>query len=396
MRRVTTQPRPNWQRTVESQGLYYHSVPNFQPVDDPVAAPLAEGSRPYWDESAFYQFERAEIDEIEKCTYALNECCLQAVEHVIADNLFHHLGVPASHVAWIVRSWERDEHTIYGRFDLAYDGTCPPKLLEYNADTPTGLLEAAVIQWYWLKDCQPDGDQFNSLHERLVEIFKILRPIQPGRFHFAALAQNLEDFMTVNYLRDCAMQAGWDTQYIHVEDIGWHAGRKMFVDRAEQPIRTCFKLYPWEWMVKEEFGQNLLADSCAWFEPPWKMLLSNKAMLVILRRLFPDNPYILDASFDPLPTGEYVAKPIHGREGNNIQIVHAGEVICETTGPYTGPRIYQQLEPLPSFDGNYPVLGSWLVNGYACGLGVREDAGPITRNTSRFVPHVSGKQSNSR
>ena len=52
---------------------------------------------------------------------------------------------------------------------------------------------------------------------------------------------------------------------------------------------------------------------------------------------------------------------------------------------------YQAVQPLPCFDGNYPVVGSWLVNGYACGVGVREDHGPITQNTSRFVPHVFSK-----
>jgi glutathionylspermidine synthase len=36
---------------------------------------------------------------------------------------------------------------LYGRFDLAYRGDGPPKLLEYNADTPTALFEAAVVQW---------------------------------------------------------------------------------------------------------------------------------------------------------------------------------------------------------------------------------------------------------
>ncbi len=34
------------------------------------------------------------------------------------------------------------------------------------------------------------------------------------------------------------------------------------------------------------------------------------------------------------------------------------------------------------------VIGSWLVNGYACGIGIREDTSPITGNTSRFVPHL--------
>jgi glutathionylspermidine synthase len=43
---------------------------------------------------------------------------------------------------------------------------------------------------------------------------------------------------------------------------------------------------------------------------------------------------------------------------------------------------------VPNFAGNHPVVGSWMVNGYACGIGVREDTKLVTGNTSRFVPHV--------
>src|SRR5207248_5991552 len=55
---------------------------------------------------------------------------------------------------------------------LAYNGSGPPKLLEYNADTPTSVLEAAVIQWFWMKDVFPRMDQFNTIHERLIEAWK--------------------------------------------------------------------------------------------------------------------------------------------------------------------------------------------------------------------------------
>jgi glutathionylspermidine synthase len=388
MKRRTIEPRPDWQKKVESQGMYYHSLPSHQPVDDPASNPITAGSTPYWDESAYYEFSAREIDDLEKCTYALNECCLKLVDHIIRKNLFEQVGVPPSHIDWVKRSWERDEHTILGRFDLAYDGKSPPKLLEYNADTPTGLLEAAVIQWFWLKDCQPRLDQFNTLHERLLEVFRLLAAAHPGRYYFTAVAGHLEDFMTVSYLRDCAMQTGLDTAYVNVEDIGWHP-RRQFTDLKEQPIRNCVKLYPWEWMVRERFAQQLLLDTCNWLEPPWKMLLSNKAMLVLLYELFPESPYILRASFDPLDEGTgYVEKPIHGREGNNVHLVRGGWTELETDGPYDGPTIFQELKLLPEHDGNFPVIGSWMVNGYACGIGIREDKSLITQNTSRFVPHV--------
>lgn len=370
MQRVLSSPRPDWVKTVESQGLHFHTL------DD----------EPYWDESVSYRFSAGEIDAIEKATYALNDMTLAAVDHVIESNLFEEFQVPPSHADWIRRSWDRDELTIYGRFDLAYDGLHPPRLLEYNADTPTSLLEAAVIQWHWSRDLHPQSDQFNSIHERLIEAWQLLAAETDDVVHFACMRSNLEDFMTVSYLRDTAMQAGLRTAHLPVEDIGWDGDRRVFTDLEENALRCVFKLYPWEWMVSEEFGPHLLLDSTRWFEPPWKMLLSNKALLVILHELFPESPYILPAAYEPLGD-TYVRKPLHSREGANVAIVHGGETVLETEGPYDGPCMYQAYAPLPEFAGNYPVIGSWMVNGYACGIGIREDTSPVTQNLSRFVPH---------
>ena len=50
--------------------------------------------------------------------------------------------------------------------------------------------------------------------------------------------------------------------------------------------------------------------------------------------------------------------------------------------------MYQALAPVPVFDGNHAVVGSWVVDGVSCGVGIRESDGPITDNLSRFVPHV--------
>jgi glutathionylspermidine synthase len=122
------------------------------------------------------------------------------------------------------------------------------------------------------------------------------------------------------------------------------------------------------------------------------MLLSNKAILPILWQLFPDSPHLLRAELKPFGS-TYVCKPMQGREGANVTLVVDGKPAYETEGPYQGPSVYQEYCPLAEFEGHHVVLGSWIVNGYACGLGVREDVNPITQNTSRFVPHYIEKDS---
>lgn len=374
MRRHVTQPRNNWRKTVERQGMYFHT--------------FEEGV--YWDESAYYEFTRADIDVLEEATFVLDRLCLQAVQHVLDEDRLDEFRIPPEFHPLVRESWENDDPTIYGRFDLAYDGQSPPKMLEYNADTPTGLIEAAVAQWFWLQDQFPDRNQFNSIHERLIEAWKRHKKRAGGRLSFAALAGNLEDYMTVNYLRDTAIQAGWETAYIDVERIGWDERRLAFTDVTERPIENCFKLYPWEWMFRDAFGDKLAHGSTRWLESPWKAILSNKAILPVLWELFPGHPNLLPCRFEPLSGVRYVEKPMLSREGANIRICDFGRVLSQTEGPYDGPCVYQAYWELPEFDGNHPVIGSWMVDGWACGIGIREDEALITGNNSRFVPHLFG------
>jgi glutathionylspermidine synthase len=374
MRRESITPRPDWPRRVEKYGLHYHTL----------------DGEPYWDESACYHFTPFEIDTLERATDALNEMCLAAVQHVIDEKMLGLFLIPEHLEELILRSWDQEHPALYGRFDFAFDGVNPPKLLEYNADTPTGLVEAAVAQWFWLKDVDERGDQFNSIHEKLIDGWRHIKPSIDGPMHFAALSGVVEDYITVEYLRDTAIQAGFETDYLDVESIGWDANRKLFVDTKNRPIRHCFKLYPWEWLTREAFSMHVPTAPTIWMEPAWKMILSCKSLLPVLHDLYPDSPYILPAWFEE-PTGaDFVRKPVHAREGANIRIVRGGEIVQETDGPYDTENrvIYQLLNPLTNFDGRYPVVGSWLINGYACGIGIREDGSLITQNTSRFVPHV--------
>ncbi len=372
MRRLTIDPRPGWQKRVEEYGLHFHTL----------------GGVPYWDETACYQLSRYEVDTLELATQTLHEMCVDLVQEVIDDKQLGLFLVPKDFEELVVKSWNEDEPSVYGRFDLAFDGVGPPKMMEYNADTPTALVEASVAQWAWLKDVDERGDQFNSIHERLIEAWAEVRKRDDRPVHFATHGDSMEDWITTEYMRDTAIQAGFQTVSLDIRAVGWDRPRRTFVDEKGRPITRLFKLYPWEWLVREDFGEHVRHAATKWVEPAWKMVLSCKSILPLLYERHPDSPYLLPASFDPLPSGSYVRKPVHAREGANIQVVIDGKVVHETDGAYgTGPFVYQALAPLKPHDGRYPVIGSWIVNGVACGVGIREGDGLVTTNTSRFVPH---------
>ena len=371
MEREERIPRVDWPRKVEELGFHFHSMDGV-----------------YWDERACYRFSAQEVDRLELATGELQSRCIDAVGRVIEKGDYSRFHIPLAFHDLIERSWNDDEKSVYGRFDLSWDGHGEPKMLEYNADTPTALLEASVVQWYWLQDVFPQHDQFNSIHEKLIERWKeVKRDVGgDGRVYFTGDASSAEDQGNLDYLRDTAIQAGLDAPAIDIADIGWDG--KRFVDLEGKRIGALFKLYPWEWLAREEFGPHLLAGTLRVIEPAWKMLLSNKAILPVLWEMFPDHPNLLPASFEPGRFAtDYVKKPIYSREGANVSINARGELI-EAPGEYGEEGfIWQAYHALPRFGANHTVIGSWIVGEEPAGIGIREDASPITRNTSRFVPH---------
>ncbi len=374
MERIKINPRNNWQTAVETLGFGFHST-----------------HVPYWDESAYYAFTMGEVLEIEKASAVLWDLCLGAVQHVMDNDLYHLFAVPESFIPLIEKSWMEDHPAIYGRFDFCVKNG-DIKLLEFNADTPTSLYEAGIVQWFWLQDFDKNKDQFNSIHEKMIAYWTYLAPyLHQGTLHFTCMKETLEDLTNTEYIRDCAMQGGLTTKLVFVDDIGWDANTQCFVDVEEMPIKNIFKLYPWEWMTKDAFGEHLLTDknNTYWIEPAWKMLLSNKAILPILWELYPDCPYLLPSYFEQGALSDYVKKPILAREGANIEMVQNGITVQKTEGIYGKEGfVYQAWCGLPKFDDKYAVVGSWIIGQEPAGMGIRESNGLITDNKSCFVPHL--------
>ena len=372
MKRIPVSPRDNWRQKILSQGFLFYDLDN------------------YYTETAAYSFELNEIKNIEKATATLYAMCLEVVEHVVSKNLFDDFMIPEPFREWITWSWRNRQPSLYGRFDLAYnDGDI--KLLEFNADTPTLLLESSVIQWKWLQEYAPHLDQFNHIHDALLQRFKELAP--SGKMLFTT-SRNDEDYMTVKYMQDVAAQSGIPTTYCDIDDISVD-DQGLFLLPDGELLRAAFRIYPWEWMFDEPFGELLPQNRslCQWFEPPWKSILSNKMLLPFLWDLFPGSPYLVPARFRQpgdttgLPES-YARKPLFSREGENVLLVKNGIPLEENDGEYGAEGyIYQDLITLPEFDGWHPIIGSWIVGDQPAGMGIRESRGLITNVTSSFAPH---------
>ncbi|MDM7887990.1 glutathionylspermidine synthase family protein [Curtobacterium sp. RHCJP20] len=431
MERVEFTPRADWRRRIQQTGLVYsHSV-------------REDGTDvEYWNEGAAYVFTLPEVEALERQTEELHGMCLEAARYMASGELGT-LGLTRDGFELAAWSLEQAEPDVYARFDLAYAGDgSPAKLLEYNGDTPTGLIEASVTQWHWMRErvesgeLPADTDQWNGIHEALVArwrtlLHESLRSEDGGRLFVAHsdLDTAGEDWDTVAYMRDLAAEAGWEHTGIEMKDIGWHGIARQFVGNQEpagsarsvftlpgdEPgtqwpvIRNLFKLYPWEDLVSgddratgdQEFGAFLVSDRGRlghWYEPAWKMFLSNKLLLVALWRLFPGHENLLPSYADgPNGMTDFVVKPVFGREGDGITVHRADGSATSNGSEYrragtSGERVWQQYHELPDFPGsnghNHPVLGSWVVDGESFGVGIRESDGPITDYWCRFAPNL--------
>jgi glutathionylspermidine synthase len=375
---------------------------------------------PYWDESSAYAFTLDQIEnDLEDPATELHSMCREAVAEIItSERLMTQLAIPDNRRDIVANSWKQGDPEIYGRFDFAYDGKGPAKLLEYNADTPTSLYESAAFQWQWLEDqlaagALPEGtDQFNGIHEALVARFDEVFEANSD-LHFTAVAGNPEDYGTVEAMGWAAREAGLGAHYCDLDKIGLSEDGQ-FLDDEDRRIAVLFKLYPWEDLFLDDYADHIDGSGCLFLEPAWKALLSNKGLLPVLWQMFEGHPNLLPAFFEAdiadalegtgspsagvaqtfaraeadLAAG-HVRKPILSREGASVSILKAGKILeeAQNTEYSEHPRIVQAYAPLPQFDGFRPVVGAWIVGQSCAGIGIREDRSRITQDLSRFKPH---------
>jgi len=377
--------RPDWPARLAEIGLDYHSG----------GAEPEPGGGLWWHEADHWELTAAEVDVLDDATAALHALCLDAVDHLVRrapHRLGTEFGLPEWMADYVCRSWLRGDPALMGRMDLAWDGgSGAPRLLEYNADTPTLAIETALAQWFWLEAVHPGADQFNALHEALLEGFRALASRMGGRgLHFAAFRDAPEEWAHSTYFRDLAEQAGIPTRPIGIPEIRWNDEAGEFRDGEEDRIAFLHKLYPWEWAAADEFGPFLARDTLGVIEPPWKAVLSHKAILPLLWERNPGHPNLLEVHHGPAPAnGEWVEKPVLGREGANIRVLRDGAVTASTGGTYGGgPVVSQRRAALLMQDGWTGVIGSWVAAGRPAGLIFREAREAVVRENGRVLPHL--------
>ena len=335
------------------------------------------------DEAEQYRYFRVSetaLAELRRASDELHLMFLHATAAVLADDaLLERFRIPRCLWPRLRDSWARRRgRTITGRFDFAVSER-GVKVYEYNADSASCHMEAGLVQGRWAEHFGPvEGEDAGAmLTGCLVEAWR-----GSGVEGLMHIMQDIdaEETYHAQYVRAAAERAGLQCKVVRgVAGLGWNAAGEV-VDADGVPIRFVWKTWAWETALdqiraecddddrlpdlrcaRDEHAAPRLVDvllrpDITVFEPFWTLVPSNKAILPILSRFFPDHPYLLETVFeldDSFAGRGYVAKPIAGRCGANISLFDRDDrLLNETDGRFEDQdQVFQELWKLPEIDG---------------------------------------------
>jgi glutathionylspermidine synthase len=347
----------------------------------------SEDSKETWNEKAVYLINKTEVQRLCQAARELADIYDQAAAHIISKKLWSLIGLREHESRLITASWEKGEWSLHGRFDFLFDEEGNPKLLEYNAETALSLVETALAQRQWLAEVMPSATQFNEIEEKLLLAWQASGF---GHVHCAWRPRHAEVEGTVRFMAGIMRKAGVPVTLMAMHRMGWHPAGREFVDHDGVPIRYCYKLYPWEWMLREPFAKHVQNSNCSFIEPPWRLLLGSKGILCVISDMFGDHPSVVASHTTPAELGtNFVSKPMFGHEGHNVSIHRNGEIAESLSGEYGDePKVFQAFVESPRYEGYLPQFGVWMVRGEPAAICVRESRQLIISANSALVPHA--------
>lgn len=398
-------PHANWLDTADPmQATFVHAYDGQKFSDDPA------------DMGAYYAISETALREVRRAANELHRMFLHATNHVLeTEALLARFNLPPALWPRIRQSWaNRRNEMITGRFDFALrpDGL---KAYEYNADSASCYMESGFLfpRWAQAFGCTDGYDPAEGLSAALAEAWRASGV--PGLLHIM-LDCNLEESYHALFMRRAIEAAGIRCKVIRgTAGLRWGEGGRV-LDEDGEPILWVWKTWAWETaldQIRDDLDDDaanlrlsrtidratrpprlvdvLLREEVMVFEPLWTLVTSNKAILPVVKRMFPSSRFLLETAFEPtdsLRERGYAAKPIVGRCGANIALYNRREdLVAETHGQFDDrDTIYQELFRLPQVDGRNAQIHAFTVAGRFAGAGIRMDRSPIITTDSDLLP----------
>lgn len=405
---------------------------SYYAIRDKIYTPMREEGVFTWDwlygqEYALASMYSLSMDSKKELQYAAEQlgkifAKTVAMLQCMDEPIFHELGVPDSVINAAKAPILSQTATLIGRFDFARTKK-GWKMLEYNSDTPGGIVEAfyangKVCSYFGVEDpnlgLEIDITQaFQSMVRHYCDLGYATRHIV-----FSALDWHVEDAGTTRYL---LKESKLPARFIALQDLRlFRKALYGLTDGQLQPIDILYRLHPLGMLVEDTDADEFPTGKCVLqlveekkvglINPPQAVIAQTKAMQALLwslhiaKEFFTEveheiiEKYMLPTYFDNafLGSSDYVIKPVYGREGGNIRLCSAdGAVMEEERAGVFGQQmvVYQQMTDLETVEadtlnGSYRgrlLWGAFLVNGKASAIGARL-GGRITNDLSYFIP----------
>ncbi len=359
---------------MENQVLQDHMADNKTWVEQLVAFNSNLDIRPfawfYEGENLDYVYHKSLVIEenvyqnykkTSKEAYLLFE---KGLKRVIEENHWDKLNIPKKMIPLIEYSFKKRHPFLMGRFDLAggLDGS-QPKLLEFNADTPTLIVETALLQ-NEIQDTHQKrtaDDLMEKIGLRLKEIISFYDE-KEQRILFSSLGFE-EDKLTAQFLEKAAQKQDLKTRYADLPNIIFSEEDGVYYEQSKELFyRFDFlaKWLPWDFIIFDEpdlldiLSELIMNDKLIVLNPAYTMVWGSKAFLALLYEWYPETSFLLPTytKKKQLKGKVFVTKPDFGRLGENIKIRDAeGDVIEKTDGDYgDGPKVHQAFHNLDQID----------------------------------------------
>lgn len=346
--------------------------------------------------------EQSQFQAATSSVYMMFETVLN---DLIKDGKLSEFDLPEKMIELIEYSWQNNHMHLLGRFDFAggIDDN-PPKLLEYNADTPTMVPESGQVQDAFKEFyTTTKADQYNRLDELMELAFNKLGNINSTSHHsmlFTTLGYE-EDKTNLRPIMQAAQRAGFHTKYADLQDIVFDEDEGVFIEELTgESIQFdyLYKLVPWEFVCYEEpelldILHKLITNDLVYvLNPAYTLIFQSKQFLEYVYNAYPKSEFLLKTSSDRkvFYGKRYVEKVTFGRLGENIKIYTADHQIVEETDGDFGDfdSVYQEFTKLyRDDDGDVYQASMFNVDGMAASLSFRRGEKLIIDDDAEFIPH---------
>lgn len=297
-----------------------------------------------------------------------------------------------------------------GRIDFAIDNNGDLRILEFNSETPAGIVEAIglntlIKEHIYIENENPNKNLKNCIKQSFVNILEQLKNTKDIKNIGVVTSWYYEDIYTSKLIAQILKELdGYNVTFGNICDLQV-INNKLYLYKEE--MDAIYRHYPLDWLYYEEEMRKLiepLSSGDYLINPGHTLIIQSKAFFAVIYELLgkgffsdDDEKFILKhipytcLEHDKKLSSDYVVKPYLSREGEGVNLSYDrvrddfDEVIFQdrvNIKPLNN-RVYSTIGEENKYQ--FPIVGVYITNDKPVGVFTR--AGEIiTDKDAKYVP----------